>query len=481
MPGASARELRELYPSWPLDMCRRNHDGHKKATVRGNAPVKFDVELASYSSAAGVDQDRRVSSSKTLVEERSSGIFRPAISGIFTSVFGSPSNLWDESLSSGNSDSITSSWLSSTLRPPGNKTARRPPSIFTSEELNAISALHSDWFPVRYDRQFYDCLSRGAILSFVARAPACPNSTSPKAMISSKEPSTIFFPASPAHRAEDQKNPSSSSRSTSRIVGLLTVRYDLSTRTDVPIGRGMPERFIYIATLGVDCDYRGCGIAKALVQRMLDVFGKTSSTRKGATSLDEGGFSSKGSGSQTSLASRGDLDREAHTAYQLMARHGISAGPTRPLEGANLCRSREQQKIHARRTPVVEIGADGRRTRPSHAPGQLPLHPVTSSANGKKMAANTRTSCSPGRTTSGSDGDEHDMCSTPFGGVYLHVISFNVQAQRLYESLGFVYYKTMTNFYCLNDTWYDAYAYIYLFDSGARKGIQSWPVVKRFD
>ncbi len=228
--------------------------------------------------------------------------------------------------------------------------------LFSREELQRIRIMQQDWFPVCYGDDFYNQLQAGEILTLTARS-----SRHKKIGIS--------------HLASDP------------IVGLLTLRYDLSKRDDVPLDV-LPEllgscsndknRFLYIATLGVIHCLRGNGVAKALVQAAIKTF-------------------------------TGDVQSDCGESF------GGKKG--------------------------VDISLD------SECLGYYELE-TTSSLDicDSKMVASA--------------------CPNPMRkvGIYLQVISFNMEAKRLYERLGFVYYRTLERFYYLNGRFYDADTYIYFFD-----------------
>ena len=64
-------------------------------------------------------------------------------------------------------------------------------------------------------------------------------------------------------------------------------------------------------------------------------------------------------------------------------------------------------------------------------------------------------------------------------GIYLHVIDYNVAAQRLYEKMGFAFYETLRQFYTLDGRQWDAYVYVYLFEDEKHEEVRGSPYKDR--
>ncbi|CAD7924002.1 unnamed protein product [Amoebophrya sp. A120] len=261
---------------------------------------------------------------------------------------------------------------------------------FSDEEMLRVKNLHLDWFPVRYDQNFYEDVQRGKVLSITAHTNSTPEGESAK-----------------------------------KIVGLLCLRYDLAARADVPLALGLGPRFLYIATLGVAQQARGLGLAKALVQHGLNMFEPGRSCSASTSGCTTAASSSVEVGLSSSCWDNSSARRITHVRGTTS--HDDTSG-------------RAVEDVH----PATFVKAD--EGNGSCEATTIQFAPAKTDA--QRFLENT--------------GQRSD-----FVGIYLHVISFNTQAQRLYEKMGFQFYRTQRDFYYLNDRHWDAYTYVYLFDKKA--------------
>ena len=135
---------------------------------------------------------------------------------------------------------MSHSFLSSSAYPPGTSSISSRPRSDTSspsytlstglraEDMSTIRQLHSEWFPLTYDEDFYASLSEGRVQTLVAR------------------------------------------NSSDEIVGLAV--YRVRPLADLPGSEDFPPSLLpatYLMTLGVVQEWRGRGVAQHLLQQLV--------------------------------------------------------------------------------------------------------------------------------------------------------------------------------------------------------------------
>lgn len=112
--------------------------------------------------------------------------------------------------------------------------------LYTAEEMATIKELHTDWFPVDYDAGFYTDVQKGKVFSMTVVgdvATVGPISSSRDSDTQSKK--IVGESRAPSARSKQFQEPSTPvsdlASPKKKIVGFISIRYDLAGRNDIPV------------------------------------------------------------------------------------------------------------------------------------------------------------------------------------------------------------------------------------------------------
>lgn len=208
-------------------------------------------------------------------------------------------------------------------------------------------------------------------------------------------------------------------RASARIVGMVVLRYDLSKRRDMPTEL-LPFRQRVIG--GVDKALAGCLNATDVADLFLYI------ATIGVI------HAARGTGLATALIQR--------LLFEFDDCWGVDAAVP---ESGDSCAPGLSGGLSIPRC-LFEI--DG--SRPS---GECPGDPDGESAVSTRFVLPAH--------------DDLELRQNRKYGIYLHVIDFNVPAQRLYQKLGFTYHGKIDNFYWLGGRFHSAHMFVYRLRSPA--------------